>query len=213
MKPGTVAAGLVPRHSPAERVAHWIVAFAFLHLMLSGLSFFHPWFWFFSTALGGGAWARIMHPFTGLVMFVTFFWLAAHNWSDNKIRPYDLEWKKRLRDIIDNRDENLPEIDKYNYGQKQLFWAMVVLLILLLASGFVLWRPYFAPLFPIPLIRFAAVVHSVCAFALILGVIVHVYSGVFWVRGALRGMTRGTVTARWALHHHPLWYRRMSGNR
>jgi formate dehydrogenase subunit gamma len=210
MKQGTLKRGELLRHSPAERVAHWIVAFAFLHLMLSGLSFSNPWFWFFSTALGGGAWAKIMHPFTGLVMFVTFFWLAAQNWNDNEIQPCDLEWKKRMRDVIENRDEGLPEIDKYNYGQKQLFWVWVVLLVVLLLSGFVLWRPYFSPLFPIPLIRFAAVVHFIAAFGVILGVIVHVYSGVFWVRGALRGMTQGTVTARWAQHHHPLWYRRMT---
>jgi formate dehydrogenase subunit gamma len=205
--------GFVPRHDEHERIAHWIVAFAFLHLLLSGLSFFHPWFAFFSAALGGGAWARIMHPFTGLVMFVAFFWLAARNWQDNKIQSYDLEWKKRMSDVINNRDNDLPQIDKYNYGQKLLFWVMVVLLILLLVSGVLLWQPYFAPYFPIPLIRVGAVVHSVAAFLLILGIIVHIYAGVFWVRGALRGMTRGTVTAAWAKAHHPLWYRRMTGDK
>jgi formate dehydrogenase subunit gamma len=203
--------GEILRHTPAERVAHWIIVFLFLHLMLSGLSFFHPWFWFFSAMLGGGSWAKIMHPFTGLALFVVFFWLAAKNWNDNKIKPYDLEWKKRIRDVINNRDENLPEIDKYNYGQKLLFWALVVLLILLLASGVMLWRPYFAPLFPISLTRFAVVVHALAATLLIAGVIVHVYSAAFWVRGALRGMTQGTVTEAWARFHHPLWYRRVTG--
>ena len=44
----------------------------------------------------------------------------------------------------------------------------------------------------------------------ILGLIVHVYSGVLWVRGSLRAMTQGTVTASWAKEHHPAWYRSVS---
>ena len=46
---------------------------------------------------------------------------------------------------------------------------------------------------------------------LIVGIIVHVYAALFWVRGSLRAMTRGTVSHAWARHHHPLWYRRMTG--
>jgi formate dehydrogenase subunit gamma len=201
--------GEILRHARLERVLHWIVALTFLHLLLSGLALFHPWFWFLSAALGGGHWAKAVHPFAGLVMFVAFFWLASKNWNDNKIQSCDVEWKKRMSDVMNNRDENLPEIDKYNYGQKMLFRAIVVTLILLLVSGFVLWQPYFAPLFPVLVIRCAAVVHAIAAFVLILGMVVHVYSSIFWIRGALRGMTRGTVTAGWAREHHALWYRRM----
>jgi formate dehydrogenase subunit gamma len=40
---------------------------------------------------------------------------------------------------------------------------------------------------------------------------VHIYSAIFWVRGSMRAMTRGTVTHAWARHHHPLWYRRVTG--
>jgi formate dehydrogenase subunit gamma len=53
----------------------------------------------------------------------------------------------------------------------------------------------------------------VASFVLILGVIVHIYSAIFWVKGSLRAMTRGTVTHAWAKHHHPLWYRRITGNK
>jgi formate dehydrogenase subunit gamma len=137
--------------------------------------------------------------------------MAMRYWDDNKIQPYDREWGKRLSDVINNRDDNLPAIDKYNIGQKQLFWTMVVTMVLLIVSGIVMWRPYFAGAFPIPLIRIAAVVHMLSAFVLIVGIIVHVYAALFWVRGSLRAMTRGTVSRAWARHHHPLWYRRMTG--
>jgi formate dehydrogenase subunit gamma len=203
--------GEVPRYTPAERINHWIVAILFILLAASGLAFFHPSFYFLAWLLGGGAWARILHPFLGVLMFVFFLFMVMRYWEDNIIQPYDREWRKHLRDVINNRERNLPEIDKYNIGQKQLFWTMVVTMVLLLVSGIILWRPYFAGFFPIPLIRIAAVVHMLAAFVLILGIVVHIYAGLFWVRGSLRAMTRGTVTHAWAKHHHPLWYRKVTG--
>jgi formate dehydrogenase subunit gamma len=187
------------------------VAITFLLLAASGLAFFHPAFWFLTSLLGGGVWARILHPFIGVVMFVFFALMAMRYWKDNVIQSYDREWKKRLADVINNRDHNLPEIDKYNIGQKQLFWTMIVTMVLLLVSGVMLWRPYFAGAFPITLIRIAAVVHAASSFVLIVGIVVHIYSAIFWVRGSMRAMTRGTVTHGWARHHHPLWYRRVTG--
>ena len=203
--------GDVPRYKAGERVNHWVVAFCFLLLAASGLAFFHPAFWFLTSLLGGGVWARILHPFIGVVMFVFFAFMALRYWKENVIQSYDREWNKRLLDVINNRDDNLPEIDKYNIAQKQLFWVMVVTMGLLLVSGVMLWRPYFADAFSITLIRIAAVVHAASAFVLIVGTIAHIYTGIFWVRGTLRAMTRGTVSHNWARQHHPLWYRRVTG--
>jgi formate dehydrogenase subunit gamma len=205
--------GEIRRYDANERLNHWAVALLFILLAASGLAFFHPAFWFLSALLGGGSWARILHPFLGVLMFVLFLVMAMRYWDDNKIRPYDREWGKRLSDVISNRDTDLPEIDKYNAGQKYLFWVMVTTMVLLVVSGIIMWRPYFAEAFHINVVRIAVVVHAVSAFILILGIIAHIYAGVFWVAGALRAMTRGTVSHAWARHHHPLWHRRMSGGK
>lgn len=203
--------GEVPRYNANERLTHWVVAITFILLALSGLAFFHPAFWFLTSVLGGGVWARVLHPFIGVVMFVFFAAMAARYWKENVIQSYDREWGKRLKDVINNNDHGLPEIDKYNLGQKQLFWTMVVTMVLLMVSGVMLWRPYFADAFSIGLLRIAAVVHALSAFVLIVGIVVHIYSAIFWVRGSMRAMTRGTVSHGWAKHHHPLWYRRVTG--
>ncbi len=202
--------GEIRRYDSNERLNHWTVAILFVLLAASGLAFFHPAFWFLSALLGGGTWARILHPFFGVLMFVLFVVMAMRYWDDNKIQPYDREWRKRLADVIENRDDNLPAIDKYNIGQKYVFWTTVVTLVLLVVTGVILWRPYFAGLFPIDLIRIAGLVHAVSAFVLILAIIVHIYAAI-WVTGTVRAMTRGTVSHAWARHHHPLWYRRMTG--
>ena len=204
--------GEVPRYNAGERVTHWVVAITFILLAASGLAFFHPAFWFLTSVLGGGTWSRILHPFLGVVMFVAFALMAVRYWKDNIIQSYDREWQKRLSDVINNRDHNLPEIDKYNIGQKQLFWTMIITMVLLMVSGVVLWRDVMGG-FPVAVVRIAAVVHALAAFVLILGIIVHVYSAIFWVKGSMRAMTRGTVTHAWAKHHHPLWYKRITGNK
>lgn len=204
---------LVKRYTPRDRANHWITAICFILLAVSGLALFHPAFFFLTHLLGGGTWSRILHPFIGIVLAISFFSFAGRLWADNRITAADREWKKHLGEILRNKARNLPEIGKYNIGQKYLFWTLVICIALLLLSGIVIWQPYFTPTFPIGLVRLAALVHAVAGFVSILAIIVHIYSAL-WTKGSVRAMTRGTVTAAWAKHHHPAWYKQVSkGNR
>lgn len=101
-------------------------------------------------------------------------------------------------------------IGKYNAGQKILFWGIMGLISLLLLSGVVIWRPYFAPLFSIPTIRIGLLVHALAGISLILLIIGHAYLA-FWVKGSIRGMVTGYVSRSWAKTHHDRWYRQLSG--
>ncbi|SDV50094.1 formate dehydrogenase subunit gamma [Chitinasiproducens palmae] len=197
---------MIRRYSPNERSNHWVTAITFVLLALSGLAMFHPSMAWMYAILGGGQWTRILHPFIGVVMFLSFGSLAIRFWHHNKIEKYDVQWLKQFRDVLTNREERLPKIGKYNAGQKLLFFVMVLCLIGLLLSGIVIWRRYFSFYFPITVIRFAAVVHAFCAFALIVGIIVHIYAAL-WVKGSIGAMVRGTVSYGWARKHHPLWFR------
>ena len=76
---------LILRYEPAERVNHWLVAITFILLALSGLALFHPSMFFLTYLFGGGTWARILHPFIGLVMFVAFSALALRFWRHNRL--------------------------------------------------------------------------------------------------------------------------------
>ncbi|MFM0326729.1 formate dehydrogenase subunit gamma [Caballeronia glebae] len=201
---------LIVRYTPNERTNHWITAIAFVLLALSGLAMFHPSMSWLYAIFGGGQWTRILHPFVGCVMFVSFMILALRFWHHNYLDGNDVQWMKQINDVITNREDRLPEIGRYNAGQKILFFVMVLSLVLLLLSGIVIWRAYFAFYFPITVIRIASVVHAATAFVLIVSIIMHIYAAL-WVKGSIGAMVRGTVTYGWARKHHPRWFRETIG--
>jgi formate dehydrogenase subunit gamma len=129
-------------------------------------------------------------------------------WSHNYMKPRDWQWMRQIQDVVINREDRLPEVGKYNAGQKLLFWVLVLCLAGLFLTGFVIWRAYFAFYFPIEVVRFASIVHALCAFVLICSIFVHIYAAI-WVKGSVHAMTRGTVTPGWAWKHHRAWYREM----
>jgi formate dehydrogenase subunit gamma len=203
---------LIERYGAEDRINHWVIAITFVLLALSGLALFHPSLFWLTNLFGGGPWTRILHPFVGVVMFVAFAWLALGFWRHNVLGDNDRRWLKQWRDVMNNREDRLPEVGRYNAGQKVLFWAMVVCMAILIVSGIVIWQPYFAPVFPIVLIRIASLLHALAAFVLILGVVVHIYAAL-WIKGSIGAMVRGTVTRAWARKHHPGWYREITGGR
>src|SRR2546428_2548089 len=126
---------LIERYHPADRANHWLTAITFILLAASGLALFHPAFFFLSHLFGGGPWMRILHPFIGVVMAVSFYFLAHRFFADNFMTAADWQWVRQLRDVITNHDERLPEVGRFNAGQKLLFWVMIATLLLLLLSG------------------------------------------------------------------------------
>ena len=159
---------MIDRYTSGERILHWVTAITFLLLAASGLAFFPPSMYWMANLLGGGTWARILHPFIGVVMFVAFILMALKFWHHNVLSGNDRKWLGQIGDVIANRDDRVPPIGRYNPGQKILFWVLLASMIVLLVSGIALWRPYFAPAFGIGTIRFGALMHALSALALIL---------------------------------------------
>ena len=186
---------LIQRYNKAERVNHWIVAGCFVLLAISGLAFFYPAFFWLTGVFGTPQLARIIHPFVGVVMFLGFFIQFFRYWKYNLMEKEDVKWLTSVGQIL--KGEEVGDTGKYNAGQKIMFWLMTVCMLTLLATGFIAWRPYFADMFPIPLIRIALLLHAVSALVLIAGIIVHVYAAI-WIKGTIRAMVEGVVTQAWA---------------
>ena len=199
----------LPRYTAAERANHWILALCFVLMALSGLAFFHPALFWLTELFGGGPWARILHPYIGLVMIVAFALLAARVWTHNLIEARDKAWLRDVGKLMDGDDESMPEQGKYNGGQKLLFWSLVACLAMLLLTGLPMWRALWK--LDVTLVRTASLVHAAVAAVMMGLIIVHVYAGI-WTKGSLRAMIRGTVTRAWAWQHHRAWYRKITGH-
>jgi len=199
----------IVRYGAAMRINHWIVAISFVLLTLSGLALFHPALFWLTALFGGGPWTRILHPFIGCFMVAAFSLLGMELWRDNMLQQRDWTWLRNIEDVVNNREENLPDVGRYNGGQKLLYFTIVVCLALLLLSGIVIWRQYFSGFFSIGVVRLGALAHAFFGFVLICSIVVHIYAGI-WVKGSIRAMTRGWVTLGWAWKHHRAWFREVT---
>jgi hypothetical protein len=119
--------GTVGRSTPAARVNHWLNAMILILLALSGMWLFHPALFFLSDLFGGGTWTRILHPWLGLALLVSFTGLFLRFWRYNLWERSDSLWMRHIGDVVSQHEENVPEVGRYNAGQKIVFWGMTIL--------------------------------------------------------------------------------------
>ena len=196
----------IVRYAPGVRVVHWIVVMCFMLLALSGLAMFYPPLYWLSALFGGGDVMRAVHPWIGVILVFFFIVLAGTVRRYMRIEERDRQWLRQTDDVVANREEKLPEVGRYNAGQKLVYFSAVTCITILLLTGLEIWRVYFTDYFPVDITRFASLLHAFFAFVLILTIIVHIYAAI-WVKGSVRAMTRGTVSFGWAWKHHRAWFR------
>ena len=200
--------GTLIRNTTAARINHWITGGCFVLLLLSGLAMFHPLLYWLSALFGGGQWTRAVHPWIGCVLLVSYAGLIVQFWRDNLWNRDDIAWMRAFRRVLQNEEEGVPELDRFNAGQEFVFWSMALLVPILFVTGIVIWDVYFSPYTTIEQQRVAVAVHCLAAAAAIIVWIIHVYAAI-WVKGSLQAMTRGYVTPGWAWRHHRKWLREL----
>jgi len=202
------AGGRVVRYAFRERVLHTLTALSYVYLLLTGLAFWTPALYWMAAVLGGGYLARLLHPWVGLLFSGVLLWMFVTWRSDMRTTPEDRAWRRAMRHYIRNEDAQVPPAGRFNYGQKQLFWLMVIGGVALLLSGLVLWFVASIP-WELRVLRYAAtLVHAVAALATIGGFIIHLYMGLAVVPEGLHAIVHGDVPVEWARHHHALWLAR-----
>lgn len=187
-----------------ERLCHWAIVLCFFLAATSGLSWFFPTFSWMSGLLGTPQMARLLHPFLGIAVFAGLCFMFVRFVKYNLPARTDALWFRNVADVILNRHGAPLRIGKYNAGQKVLFWLIMLSIVLLLVSGLIMWRAYFAEFFPIPALRLAILAHSAAGIGLILLILGHIYLAI-WVRGSITGMVTGYVSRAWVRQHHDRW--------
>ena len=195
----------IVRFSVFERFVHWMTATCFIILALSGLnitfgknvllplmgsSAFSTW-----SLAAKYAHNFISFPFTLGVILIFFMWLGGN--IPNKV---DIAWFKRGGGII-GRDQ--PPAERFNGGQKGVYWVVVLGGTAVAISGYLLMFPFFGT--TIAGMQLAQVVHGVVAVLFIAAMLAHIYIGTIGMEGAFEAMGKGTVDLKWAEEHHSLW--------
>ena len=203
----------IVRYTLRERVMHWLAGFTYLYLLMSGLAFYAPQLYWLASILGGGPTARFWHPWAGLLYTIAMIWMRQTWRAAMRITEADRAWAREIGKYVENRDEELPHVDRFNAGQKYFYWLMAAGAILLLLSGLVMWFPEFVP-WGLRGLRYAAVIiHEVAALITIGAFIIHVYMGLFMAPGGFRGIVQGYVSPQWARAHHRLWFNRVAARK
>jgi formate dehydrogenase subunit gamma len=202
---------LIPRYSMVERVNHWLGGLTYIYLLMTGLAFWSPYLFWMAAIAGGGPTARFWHPWVGLIFAASLWWTFIQWRHDMSIDDSDRAWAKAIPDYIQNEDDKLPPVGRFNYGQKLFFWGMFYSVILLLLSGIVLWYTEALP-WNLRFVRYAAIlIHASVALVTIGLFLIHVYMSAILEEGSFGSMVHGSVTRAWAWTFHRNWYYQVTG--
>jgi formate dehydrogenase subunit gamma len=204
----------IVRFSAFERFVHWMTAVCFIVLAISGLNitFGRP---LLLPLIGPEAftawsqWAKYAHnylsfPFTLGVVLILLMWIA---WNfPNRV---DVEWLKKGGGIVGHEH---PPAQRFNAGQKMIYWIVVLGGGAVAVTGYLLMFPFWGT--GIAGMQTAQVVHGIVAMLFVAAMLGHIYIGTLGMEGAFEAMGTGTVDENWAKQHHSLWLEeeRQKGN-
>jgi formate dehydrogenase subunit gamma len=196
----------IVRFNEFERIVHWTTATCFVILALSGLNITFGK-QLLLPLIGPEAftafsqWAKYAHnylsfPFTIGVVLIFLMWVGGN--IPNKV---DVEWIKRGGGLI---GDDHPPAERFNAGQKLIYWIVVLGGAAAAISGYILMFPFYFT--DIAGMQTAQMVHGVVAVLYIAAMLAHIYIGTIGMEGAFEAMGTGTVDVNWAKEHHSLWY-------
>ena len=196
---------LLHRFNLLERIVHWVVGITYVALLLTGLAFAYPPLFWLTAPLGGGAMARVLHPYIGALFGVAMLLMVVLWIRDMFLNRQDVRWMAAVRYYATHQRDKVPPAGKYNAGQKMFFWVQGMLAIVFVGTGVMLWFPeQLAP--ARTLLSSARLLHYVATLGGGLFLVLHVYLGTVAYPGTARSMIDGKVTRQWARLHHPRWH-------
>lgn len=217
---GDVLKERLRRFHSARVAEHWLHVLTFVALACTGLAqkFYYldasQWLILY---LGGIDRVRFIHRFAGIVcslsvfahIVAAFIGIVVKKWQPSMVIT-----KKDFTDLIHNLKyylgvESAPAPgDRYTYKQKFEYWGILTGVLLMMASGFVLWFPVTVARFlPGEIIPTAKVLHTNEALMILLIIAIwHIYNALFSPEVFPLDTTilTGSITRERMLREHPL---------
>ena len=206
----------IERFTPFERAAHWSNAIAFSILAISGLVMAFGKF-FMLPVMGGTLYGWLtyalknMHNFAGplfaVSLAIVFFTFLRDNWPEKG----DLTWLLKGGGLFSG---NEPASNRFNAGEKVVFWAGVFFLgLIVVSSGFVLDKIVPGLVYERGTMQIAHMVHAVATVFMMAMFMGHIYLGTIGMQDAYKAMRTGYVDEAWAKDHHKYWYDEVKAGR
>jgi len=223
----------IARFNMLDRFTHWLTAVPFCVLALTGLNLVYgrdlilpiigPEAFSAVTAVG-----KSLHNFMGFafilgIVLMVILWVRHNLWD-----KYDRGWILNGGGMFS--EDVHPPAKKFNFGQKIIFWAVVISGASLSYSGISLLFPFeFSPfagtfsllnnfgfnlptdLEPIQEMQLTQAWHAILSILMVALIIAHIYIGTLGMEGAIDAMWDGEVDENWAREHHSAWVAELKG--
>jgi formate dehydrogenase subunit gamma len=223
----------IVRFSSLERFAHWLSASCFIVLALTGLNMLYGRNFLlpllgpevFAQLTLAGKYAHNYLSFGFMVGLVLMFVLwVRHNIPDK----YDAQWIVEGGGLLIKGSH--PPSRKFNFGQKVIFWVVILGGLSLSLSGVALLFPFRFGLFE-PTSQFMNMIgintptgftmmqemqlsqlwHAFAGLIMTGIILAHIYIGSLGMEGAFSAMGGGQVDENWAKEHHSVWVAEVKG--
>jgi formate dehydrogenase subunit gamma len=196
----------IERFNMLDRTAHWLTATCFILLALTGLNMLYGRYVLlpligppaFSTLT---LWGKYAHNFLSFGFVLGVVLMFALWVGENLPTRADLTWLKMGGGFIGKHKH--PPAWKFNAGQKLIFWAVILLGVVVSLSGYLLMFPMYVT--GLHEMQLAQMGHAIVALLFIAIIIAHIYIGTIGMEGAFDAMGTGAVDETWAREHHNLW--------
>ncbi len=199
----------IERFTPFERAAHWTNAIAFVLLAVSGVVMAFGKF-FLLPVIGGALFGWLtyalknLHNFAGPLFAVSLVIVFCTFLRDNWPQKGDINWLAKGGGLFGGSE---PASNRFNAGEKIVFWGGVFFLgLVVVSSGFVLDKLLPGLVYERSTMQIAHMVHAVATVLMMSMFIAHIYLGTIGMQGAYQGMKTGYVDETWAKEHHEYWY-------
>jgi len=205
--------GRILRFTRTERGAHWVQAFSFLTLLITGFMLQLP---ALESVVGNRALLREIHLASG---FFFFFGPAIIALSGDRrsvaadVRDVDTWDGDDARWLLPSLGRLFgasgPRQGRFNAGQKLNAIFVVWSTLTFTVTGFIIWQDR---RFPADLVNHANTLHTTLAYVALIAFLGHLYLATVHplTRHAFRAITQGWVYASWAEEHHPKWVERFA---
>ena len=100
----------------------------------------------------------------------------------------------------------MPEVGKYNPGQKMFFLAVALFGLVMVGTGLIMWFPLS---YSVELVRLMFVLHALGYVVIFAFFFVHLYLVTIGAPGSAPAMFTGWVTKAWVKKQHPKWLKEM----